>query len=279
MRVSVILSTYNQPDALERVLWGYALQTRRDFELLVADDGSGPATAEVIRRVREQSGLDVTHVWHEDQGFRKCEILNRAILASSGDYLIFSDGDCIPRADFVAAHVEHAAPGHFLAGGCVRVPAGVTQLITPDDVRSGRFADPRWLWERGWRPGHRLLRLTRSRPLAHLLDRLTPTRAQFSGHNASTWRDAIVAANGFECEMGYGGLDRALGYRLKNLGLRGRKVRFRAVCVHLHHGHPYRDEAVVRRNRAILSRIVREREVRARIGLEEIAAERVVEAR
>lgn len=271
MRISVILSTYNQPEALEKVLWGYAHQTRADFQLLVADDGSGPATADVIRRVRSDTSLRPVHVWHEDRGFRKCEILNRAILAAEGDYLLFSDGDCIPRRDLVQVHAELAEPGRFLSGGCLRIPAHLSESLSLDDIRSGRFAELGWLISRGWRPGHRALRLVPSRPVAALLDRITPTRTQFGGHNASAWRDAIREANGFECEMGYGGLDRALGYRLRNLGLRGKQVRHRAICVHLHHERPYRNADTLRRNREILDRILRDRETRARTGLAELS--------
>ena len=102
--VSVILSTYNQPRWLEKALWGYAAQRMRDFEVVVADDGSGPETADVIVRMQGHNGLRLVHVWHEDRGFRKTEILNRAVIAARGDYLIFSDGDCIPHPEFVATH-------------------------------------------------------------------------------------------------------------------------------------------------------------------------------
>ena len=270
MRISVILTTYNQPEALEKVLWGYAHQTRSDFQLLVADDGSGPETAEVIARVRAATSLRPVHVWHEDRGFRKCEILNRAILAADGDYLLFSDGDCIPRRDMVQVHAELAEPGRFLSGGCLRLPAELSERLSLEDIRSGRFVELGWLRARGWRPGHRALRLVPWTGAAALFDRLTPTRTQFGGHNASTWRSAVEAANGFECEMGYGGLDRALGYRLRNLGLRGKQVRHRAICVHLHHERPYRNAETIRRNREILARILREGETRARIGLAEL---------
>lgn len=271
MRISVILSTYDKPHFLERVLWGYAVQTRRDFEVVVADDGSGPETADTIRRLRAETGLDVLHVWHEDRGFRKTEILNRAIVAAGGDYLVFSDGDCIPRRDLVETHATLAEPGRYLAGGYLKLPARVSERIGIDDVVSGRVADLRWLRAQGWRPGRRALRLSRSRTLAAWFDRLTPTAAHFHGNNASASREAILAANGFEGEMGYGGLDRALGYRLENLGVPGKQVRHRAVCMHLHHDRPYRDAEVVRRNRAILDRIRRDGEVRARRGIAELA--------
>ncbi|MDP9348746.1 MAG: glycosyltransferase, partial [Gemmatimonadota bacterium] len=134
MRASVVLTTYNQPRQLELVLRGYAVQTRRDFQVVVADDGSGEETREVLERLRRETGLDLLHVWHEDRGFRKCTILNRAILAASGDYLVFSDGDCIPRRDFVEAHLRLAEPGRFLSGGYLRLSPAVSARITPADV-------------------------------------------------------------------------------------------------------------------------------------------------
>lgn len=270
----MILATYNQPEALERVLWGYAVQTHRDFEIVIADDGSGPETACVVDRVRAETGMDLVHAWHEDRGFRKTEILNRAILAASGDYLILSDGDCIPRSDFVDVHLRHAEPGRFLSGGYLKLPVMVSERITVDDVRSGRISDPGWLRRQGWRPGRRALRLLRSERAAALLDALTPTRPTWNGHNASTWRDALCAVNGFEMEMEWGGLDRALGERLENAGVRGKQIRHRAPCLHLHHERPYVDAAKVRRNREIRDRIRRERETRARRGLAEIQQEK-----
>ena len=122
MDISVILATYNQPEWLEKVVWGYAAQLHRSFEIVVADDGSTPETAVLISRLQHDTGIKIQHVWHEDRGFRKCRILNKAILTASHDYLVFSDGDCIPRQDFLTAHVRHAAPGRFLSGGLVRLP-------------------------------------------------------------------------------------------------------------------------------------------------------------
>jgi glycosyltransferase involved in cell wall biosynthesis len=270
-RVSVVLSTYNQPRWLEKALWGYAAQRCPDFELLIADDGSGPETADVIERLRVRSGLRLVHVWHEDRGFRKTEILNRAVLAAGGDYLIFSDGDCIPHPDFVATHARLARPRRFLSGGYLKLPVSVSERITEDDVRSARAFYPSWLRGQGWRAGRRTLRLPRSVAVATLLDGLTPTRATWNGHNASTWREAIVAVNGFDLEMGYGGEDRALGERLVNLGFRGRGVRFRAPCLHLDHPRPYADPDVISANRRVREEIRRSHDVRTQRGLAEVA--------
>jgi len=272
VKFSVIISTYERPDYLRKVLLGYAVQTRPADEIVIADDGSGPDTRALIDRMRVERRLPLVHVWHEDRGFRKSEIVNRAILASTGSYLLFTDGDCIPRSDLLAVHERLARPGHYVAGGYLKLPAEVTASIDEDAVVSGKFASLGWLRAHGWRPGRRALRLGRRGWVAALFDALTPTRAEFQGNNASVWRDALFAVNGFEGDMGYGGLDKALGRRLQNHGVRGVQARHRAVCMHLHHDRPYRTPETLRRNRDILRRIRVGREVRARSGLAELEA-------
>lgn len=266
MRVAVVLSTYNQPQLLEKALWGYSAQTHRDFEVVIADDGSASSTAEVVNRMRRETQLEIRHVWHEDRGFRKCAILNRAILATTCEYLIFSDGDCVPRSDFVAAHVRKAAPRRFLSGGYLKLSEAVSERVTRETILRGIAFQPAWLRSQGWRPGRRALRLHTGLPAA-LLDRLTPTRATWNGHNASTWREALLRVNGFDEEMGYGGEDRALGERLCNLGYRGVQIRHRAPCLHLYHEQPYVDRAAAWSNVRTRELIRRQRRVLTARGL------------
>jgi glycosyltransferase involved in cell wall biosynthesis len=272
-RPSVVVTTYNQPRQLELVLWGYAAQTFRDFEVVVADDGSGPETRALVERMRAETGLHIIHVWHQDRGFRKTEILNRAILAASGDYLLFTDGDCMPRDDLLAVHARLARRGRFLSGGYLKLPAEVTAAVDMAAVRSMRVADPAWLRQHGWHGGRHALRLTRSPLLAAALDRATPTRPTWNGHNASGWKDDLLAVNGYDTDMAYGGLDRALGERLENAGIRGVQVRFRAPVLHLHHERPYVDPQKVQRNREFRARIRRDGIVRAPVGIAELPAD------
>jgi glycosyltransferase involved in cell wall biosynthesis len=251
MHTAVIVSTYNSPRALEKALWGYAGQSFRRFELIVADDGSSDETRQVIERFASET-MPVQHVWHPDDGFRKCTILNRAIASTEAEYLILSDGDCIPRHDFVATHLALREPGRFLSGGAVWLPKQVSQRIEIDDVKAGRAADFRWLRCHGL--GSSLkerLRLGRHPRLQRWWDRLTPTRPTLNGNNFSAWRSDLVAANGFDERMRYGGLDRELGERLENAGVRGKQVRHRAVCVHLYHERGYESAQSWQHNFAI----------------------------
>lgn len=145
MKLSVILSTFNAPHWLEKSLLGYAQQQHRDFEVVIADDGSGAETASLITRMRRETGLNLRHVWQRDAGFRKCRILNKAVLHAQGDYLVFSDGDCIPRADFLAVHAARAQRGYWLSGGYYKLPMPTSEAIQPGDIRSGRCFDLDWL--------------------------------------------------------------------------------------------------------------------------------------
>ncbi len=251
MFVSVIISTYNATSWLEKVVWGYAVQSYRDFELVVADDGSTQETAILIARLRRQTGLEIRHVWHENRGFRKCTILNRATEAAAGDYLLFTDGDCIPRWDFLDQHVSLAEPGCLLSGGRVLLPLALSRRITVDDVVEGRAAAPRWLMAHGLGWNKHLRMLTCGPRLARLLDAVTTTRATWNGCNSSTWKEHIVAVNGHDERMEYGGLDRELGERLINAGVRTKQVRHRAVCVHLDHSRSYARHDILARNREI----------------------------
>jgi glycosyltransferase involved in cell wall biosynthesis len=248
VRISVVLATYNSPAWLEKVLWGYATQSRRPDEIVIADDGSTQETLLTIERMKRAFHLPLKHVWHEDNGFRKCEILNKAILASTGDYLVFSDGDCIPRRDFLAVHAELSAPNRFLSGGLVRLPLELSQRIDADDVLSGRAWSASWLIRSGLTPDKKCLLIAAPRSLAAAMDRLTPTRATWNGHNASGWRNDLLRVNGFDERMGYGGEDRELGERLLNAGVRPMQIRHRAICVHLDHGRGYVDADVIRWN-------------------------------
>jgi glycosyltransferase involved in cell wall biosynthesis len=239
MRLAVILSTYNQPAWLEKSIWGYAAQTYNDFEIVIADDGSRDETRQLIDRLRQETGLTIRHVWHEDRGFRKCTILNRAIVESQAEYLVFSDGDCIPRRDFIAQHASLAEPGYLLSGGLHRLPMALSQLISHDDILSGRALDMAWLRTHGMPWSLKQYKLVGNPTTASILTHLTTTRRSWNGANSSTWKEALLAVNGFDERMEYGYEDRELGERLVNFGFRGKCVRYHAACIHLDHSRGY----------------------------------------
>jgi len=238
MKTSVIFSTYNSPDWMEKVLWGFFVQTVRDFEIVIADDGSCDDTRERIARMSADTALPIKHVWQPDEGFQKSRILNKAIAASQGDYLIFTDGDCIPRNDFVAEHLRHAEEDCYLSGGYFKLPMDISKAITKDDVDSQRVFSADWLRQQGMIIGISSLKLSSRGQWGDLLNRL-PIKASWNGHNSSCHKKWAIAVNGFDENMQYGGQDAEFGRRLRHSGVKAKRIRYSTICVHLDHGRGY----------------------------------------
>ncbi|RZJ36243.1 MAG: glycosyltransferase [Flavobacterium sp.] len=242
MKASIIMSTYNAEEWLEKVLWGFSVQTERDFEIIIADDGSSPGTKDLIERLRSNIGVPILHVWHEDHGFQKTQILNKAIVRSTSDYLIFTDGDCIPRRDFVASHLNLRQRGRFLSGGYFKLPLEISKNISKTDIIDQRCFDLKWLRGNGLKKSFKNSKFIVSGFWASLLNSITTTKPSWNGHNASGWKQDIVAVNGFNQDMQYGGEDREFGERLVNFGIRPKQIRYSAICIHLEHERSYANE-------------------------------------
>ena len=254
-QISIILSTYNQPRWLEKTLQGYELQTFKDFEILIADDGSGGETNLLIKNYKKKSRLKITHIWHEDNGFQKTIILNKSIISSKSDYLLFSDGDCIPRSDFVEKHISQKEEKYFLSGGYFKLPMSISELISLDDIKNQNCFDINWLKKNGLNSSIKNYKLTARGCTEKLLNRLTPTKATWNGHNSSGWKKDILNVNGFDERMQYGGEDRELGERMLNLGIRSKQLRYSAVCVHLDHGRGYVKQEMIEKNNIIRKKV------------------------
>lgn len=254
-KASVIFTTYNQPEWLKKVLWGYECQTEKDFEIVIADDGSGAETQKVVDDFKSNSKLNIQHVWHPDEGYQKCTILNKAIIAAKSEYLIFTDGDCIPRKDFVEVHLKYSEPGYFLSGGTLRLPMSLSRTITKEDVINERAFNLKWLYANGLRRSFKSTKLFQRNWYARFLNWITPTKASWNGHNSSGWKADLFAINGFNETMLYGGQDRELGERLINYGIKSKQIRYSAICIHLEHGRPYKTKESIKRNKVIRAEV------------------------
>ena len=275
MRTSVIISTYQQPQWLDLALEGWRCQTHQPSEIIIADDGSDQRTVDVIFldviASHRSWCKNLVHVWHEDSGFQKTTILNKAIVASTGSYIVFTDGDCIPRNDFFAAHIAHAQPGRFLSGGYHKLPLSTSQLITVSDIQAQNCFRVDWLKHNGMQSSRRNLKLTAKGVWASLLDHLTSTRPSFNGHNSSAWCSDLMATNGFDMRMKYGGEDRELGERLENRGVKGNGIRYRAICVHLDHARGYINEEDLELNNEIRHNTRQQKILRTEFGIEHLS--------
>lgn len=267
---SVIVSTYNQPEWLQKVLYGFLEQTVTNFEIIIADDGSLDTTKDVVEHFKVNTKLHVSHIWQEDDGFQKNKILNKAILASNSDYLIFTDGDCIPRKDFVETHIQRREKNSFLSGGYFKLPMDISLKITHEDIVAQRCFDENWLICNGLRKTFKLNKLTAKGFKATLLNTLTPTKATWDGMNASGFKKDILAVNGFDERMCYGGEDRELGERLMNLGVKPIQVRYSAICVHLEHGRGYVDLNKAYINKAIRHETKKHKKTWANFGIKKL---------
>lgn len=265
--IGVIISTYNNPEWLEKTLIGYMNQERRADEIIIADDGSGPDTRSLIEKYK--AVLPIKHVWHPDEGFRKTRILNRALTSATSDYLIFTDQDCVPRNDFVAAHLQAAQRGRFLSGGYFKLPMDISRLLSPDDIASGRAFSLRWLRSKGLKNTFKCTKLLNRKWFAAFMNTITPARASWNGCNSSGWRADMLAVNGFNELMQYGGEDREFGERLVNMGIHPRQMRYSLIVVHLDHGRPYKNAEAIAFNKEIRRVTRQKRIIRTPNGIEQ----------
>jgi glycosyltransferase involved in cell wall biosynthesis len=249
--ISVIISTYNAISWLEKTLWSYEHQVFREFEIIIADDGSDQQTAHFIQEYNKTSTKQIIHVWHADDGFQKTKILNKALKYCNTDYVVMTDGDCIAREDFLQTHYERRETGYFLSGGYYKLPLDISELICSDDIATQRCFDIKWLRHNGLPVNYKNQKLTSNFVQAGVMEKLTPTNASWNGHNASGWLHDIIAVNGFDERMKYGGEDRELGERLINNGIKSKQIRYSAICLHLEHARGYVSEDAQKVNDAI----------------------------
>jgi glycosyltransferase involved in cell wall biosynthesis len=247
-KISIILSTYNAEEWLEKVLWGFNFQSYKNFEIVIADDGSGPKTKELIEAMAKKVFYEIIHVWQEDDGFQKSRILNKSVVVCTADYIIMTDGDCIPREDFVLVHYLNKKSGYFISGGYYMLPMNISKFITLPDIEKQHCFNINWLKEKGIPKTFKNRKLTSRGFISKILNTFTPTNASWNGHNSSGWKKDILNVNGFDERMQYGGQDRELGERLFNFGIKSKQLRYSAVCVHLDHKRGYKTPESIAKN-------------------------------
>ena len=267
-QISVIISTYNATKWLEKVLWGYQNQLFTEFEIIIADDGSGPETKALIDKISKEVFYPIIHVWHEDDGFQKSKILNKAILSCNTEYILMSDGDCIPRNDFLQVHADNKESGYFISGGYSKLPMKLSKMISKEDIDTQNCFKVKWLIDRGLKKSFRNNKLTRNSTKSSILNKITTTKATWNGHNSSGWKKDIMRVKGLDERMQYGGQDRELGERLMNFGIKGKQLRYSAVCLHLDHKRGYKVKASIDKNLAIRAAVKKHHIIETEFGLQ-----------
>ncbi len=237
-KITLVISVYNKPEVLRLVLAACARQSFPDFEVIVADDGSGPEVRNVVSKVRGASLHPIIHLWHEDRGWRKNVILNNAIRTSRGEHLVFIDGDCIPSRHFLLDHWNEREDHRVLLGRRVETSERWSKELTIPAVETGEFervggreildglTGRSLRVEDGIRMPSRFLRRLLLRTVRGML-----------GSNFSVARGDLVAINGFdELYDGPGcGEDSDVQFRLSLAGVSGKSLRNLAIQYHVWH--------------------------------------------
>jgi glycosyltransferase involved in cell wall biosynthesis len=263
--ISVIVTTYQRSDAFDAVLRGLDAQTDRDFEIVVADDGSGPETAALVAGWQERMGVPVMHVWQENKGFRAAAIRNRAVGQSRGGLCIFLDGDCVPRPDFVAQHRRLAEPGWFVAGNRILLSPELTEKVLRDKLAVERWKVGQWLSVRRQGQINRLSPFL-SLPLGPLRKLEARRWRGARSCNLAIRRDDLDRVDGFDSAFtGWGLEDSDLIVRLIRSGVRRKDGRFATGVLHL--WHPHSDRSQLPGNQKKLDDVIAETRVRSVDGL------------
>jgi glycosyltransferase involved in cell wall biosynthesis len=268
--ISVIVATYNRPDALAAVLRSLEGQTDCNFEIIIADDGSDEKTGSLITEWSRKMTVPVKHAWHPDTGFRLAEIRNRAIRISSGAYCVFLDGDCIARPGFVAAHRMLAEPGWFVTGNRLLLSEDMTKRILERNLQPERWGFFTWLVKRMFGEVNRIM------PLFTLLGIPRKGRARrwrgARGSNMAFWRSDLDAVDGFDAAFtGWGREDSDIFIRMIRAGVLRKDGRFATAVLHLWHQEA--DRSKLADNEKQLEQVRSGQRLRAQTGLAAIAAE------
>ncbi|MCL5268717.1 MAG: glycosyltransferase [Bacteroidetes bacterium] len=266
-QLSLIIAAYNRPEVLGLVFAALGRQTFKEFETVIADDGSGPEVKEVVENARQTYAYPINHVWHEDAGWRKNKILNDGIRASGSEYLVFIDGDCLPSRNFLLDHWVEREKQRVLLGRRVEMSERWAQSLTMEKVASGKF-------ERIGLPEimdgvrGKALRLEDGIRIANRsIRKLLPRKALgILGSNFSIHKEDILSINGFdETYDGPGhGEDSDIQYRLGLIGVTGKSLRNAAIQFHVYHTFTRTSEKSARR----FEEVKKSREPRCKIGLE-----------
>mgnify|MGYP002725745282 CR=1 FL=1 len=262
MKVTVVVPTYNRPDALVKVIEGLLHQTRLPDEIIIADDGSKDETKRKILKYLAHKSVRIKHVWQEDKGFRAARIRNKAIIRSTGDYIVLLDGDCIPEKHFIEDHTDLAREGCFFQGKRVLVNE---QAADAFDYRDCNTMSRRiTLSAKGDLANrHHILRV----PMWP--SRTTKKLSGAKSCNMGFFKTDLVAVNGFNHAFeGWGREDSELVVRLFKYGLLRRENRFRAICYHL--WHPENDRAGLTNNDRLLKEVIQVPSYQCNNGLNEL---------
>lgn len=238
VNASLIISFYNNVEYLKLIVAGLERQSFRDFEIIIADDGSNQESVDKVEQLSLKLSFPFKHVWQEDKRFRKNKILNKAVQAASSDYLIFIDGDCVPHSLFIKEHYEHKQQGTCYTGRRVNLSPKITSLLSEENIRNGYLENRTFALvidglfgksydvEKGFYTNNRIIR-----------NILNKKKRGILGCNFSLYKSDLLKINGFDerYESPSVGEDSDIQYRLELIGIKINSLKYMAVQYHLYH--------------------------------------------
>ncbi|ODN43560.1 glycosyltransferase family 2 protein [Piscirickettsia litoralis] len=265
MDISIVLATYNWPQALERVVKSFlSQQTQASFEVVIADDGSKDDTKHLIDQVKSTSHIPIQHIWQEDQGFQLAKIRNKAVVAAKGEYIIFVDGDCIVPSYFIQRHYELAKTGFFVGGNRILLSENFTQVVLEQKINLADKSLLYWFVKRLSGHCNRLLPLVK-----RALGSWRESRQKWQGVrgcNIAAWKMDIIAVNGFdESFTGWGYEDSDFIIRLLRAGIKRLDGRYYAPLFHLWHQENSRGQE--QENLSRLQQVIDGTHTQAHVGI------------
>lgn len=236
---TIIITFYNKPDLLKLVLAGFERQSVKDYEIIIADDGSNEKVVAELQQIFNSSPLHIRHIWHPDNGWQKNLIMNKAIMAAETEYLIFTDGDCIPHRHFVKEHLQARERNHVLTGRRVLLSKRVSEFLTAKKVRMGlleKMLFPWMLAEKIFGQGQFVENGIYFRS-KWIRNRINKKDRGLLGSNFSLHKADVIAVNGFDERYlsPYVGEDTDLDVRLRQYGCKYRHLKHLAIQYHYYH--------------------------------------------
>ena len=228
IKSSLIITTYNWPEALELVLLSVKNQSVFPTEVIIADDGSKNDTKELIRKYSADFPVKLIHVWQEDNGFRRTSILNKAISRTNSDYIIQLDGDCIIHKNFIKDHLTSVEKNVYLYGSRV----SLKKSLMPELFKQKIIKFP--YFSKGIKKRNRNINLAFLGSLIYKKSDIFSKKIR--GCNLSYWRSDFIKVNGYNEDMtGWGREDSELIIRMMNSGILGKRLKYKAIIYHIWH--------------------------------------------
>ena len=268
--ISIIITTYNRPDALTAVVEACFAQDDKNFEIIIADDGSTNNTRDTVAGLQARSPVPLKHVWQEDIGFRAARVRNLGTLAAQGDYIVFLDGDCVPQRDFVANHRRLSRRGYLVSGSRVLLSEAYTRRLLEQHIDIQRLGVMGKLKLRLAGDANKFLQTVVNWPDVGRESKRFSWR-RIKSCNLAVWRSDLELVNGFdESFTGWGHEDSDLVVRLFNAGVLRKDGAFATEVYHLWHREAKRDQESS--NRSIVLQRAQDKTTQARVGLRELGS-------